>query len=422
MKPKNRIKIVFTLAFAAVAILAASANAVPVVGELGILDLDANGGINPNTGVAWAEGDQYRLAFHTLGKHNATSNDPNVYNAFVTAQAQLNPALVGSTWLALVSVNLDNTTTEALSPKIDAKSNSGTDDLTGGTGIGGAGVPVYAMDGTTCIARNNADIWNGWSNPFDGDTTVRISTGPVHYSPFLDQYGNQTVNPDTNHGMNCVTGSNSNGTARTPLGNTTDSTTANYGSSNANNHNRVWLRWDNGSLTGNWSFYALSEELTIGGGDPNFPDVDAGVDMISWSDQAVLMDPNVVNNDTAEPQGTLTYLWTADAASVADPNLDVAITDAEQEDATVEITKTAPTGDATVVTMTLAVTLEGKDPVTDTMTIDVYDDACLAAEAAGTLVIDPTDIDGNCITNFADFAVMATTWFYDYTLTGPVAK
>jgi len=161
---------------------------------------------------------------------------------------------------------------------------------------------------------------------------------------------------------------------------------------------------------------------SAGSTDANLPDVDAGADMITWSGQAVLLDPNVVNNDTAEPQGTLTYLWTADAASVGDPNLDVAITDADQEVASVTITKTAPTGDATVVTMTLAVSLEGKDPVTDTMTIDVYDDACVAAKAAGLAVIDPTDFDGNCITSFEDFAVMATTWFDDYTLTKPVAK
>ena len=77
---------------------------------------------------------------------------------------------------------------------------------------------------------------------------------------------------------------------------------------------------------------------------------------------------------------------------------------------------------ALTVTLTLAVTLEGKDPVTDTMTIDVYDDACLAAEAAGTLVLDPTDIDENCITNFADFAVIATTWLVDYTLTAAEPK
>jgi hypothetical protein len=50
----------------------------------------------------------------------------------------------------------------------------------------------------------------------------------------------------------------------------------------------------------------------------------------------------------------------------------------------------------------------------------------------------PADFDGNCIINFEDFAVMATTWFngsefqklaevattwlVDYTLTEPVAQ
>jgi hypothetical protein len=161
--------------------------------------------------------------------------------------------------------------------------------------------------------------------------------------------------------------------------------------------------------------------LTVKAADPNLPDVDAGPDMISWSGQAVALDPNVVNNDTNEPQGTLTYLWTASPDGIGDPNLDVAITDADQEDASVTITKTA-TGDATVVTMTLAVTLPGKDPVKDSMTIDVYDDACLAALDLGLAVIDPTDLDENCITNFADFAVLAATWLDDYALTGPVAK
>jgi hypothetical protein len=149
--------------------------------------------------------------------------------------------------------------------------------------------------------------------------------------------------------------------------------------------------------------------------DPNLPSVDAGADMISWSGQAVLMDPNVVNNDTEVPQRPLSYAWSADPPDGVefDPNEFV-------EAPAVTITKA--TDNPSVVTMTLAVTLEGKDPVTDTMTIDVYDDSCLAGKAVGLAVIDPTDFDENCITNFADFAVIATTWFYDYTLTEPAAK
>ena len=412
---QNRTLIFALMAIITLALLAATAGAAGLKSQLGILDLDANGGINPNTGVAWQIGDQYRLAFHTLGKHDATSNDPAVYNDFVTAEAQLNPALAGSTWFALVSVNLDSTMTQADSPKIDPKTNSGTDDLTGGAVIGGAGVPVYAMDGTTCIARNNADIWNYWSNPFDGDTTVRIASVPVHYSPFLDQYGNQTVTPDLNHGMDCVTGSNGNGTPRTPLGITTDSTTANWGSSNANTAGRVWLRWDSGSLTGNWSFYAISEPLSITLDDPNLPDVEAGVDMITWSGQPVQLDPTVVNNDISEPQRTLSYLWGAEPVDgvVFNPSAIV-------EAPTVTITKA--TTNPSAVELTLAVTLEGGGTVEDGMMIDVYDDNCLAAKAAGTAELNPTDFDENCITNLVDFAILAAGWLVDYEITEPVEK
>jgi len=53
-----------------------------------------------------------------------------------------------------------------LDPTVNVRDNTGTADLTGGFGVGVAGVPVYTMDGRTAIARNNADIWNGWSNPF----------------------------------------------------------------------------------------------------------------------------------------------------------------------------------------------------------------------------------------------------------------
>ncbi len=155
---------------------------------------------------------------------------------------------------------------------------------------------------------------------------------------------------------------------------------------------------------------------------PDLPieSVDAGEDMITWSGQVVQLDATVVD-DGVSP---LTYLWTADDDSLADANLTIEITNDDQEDATVKITKTAPTGDATVVTMTLAGNNvdSGKPAVEDTMTIDVYDDFCKAAEGAGTLEFDPTDFDANCITNLEDFAELAAAWLDYYTLAAPVEK
>ena len=142
----------------------------------------------------------FELAF-ALGdpRIDLFSDDTNT-----TTEAWAVPALQRTYWRAMVTVNLNSDQTEADSPDLTVKDNTGTGDLSGGAGIGGAGMPVYVVDGQTCIARNNADIWNNWSNPFDGDSAVRVTAPPatqnVHYSPFLDQFGNQTVSPDDRHG------------------------------------------------------------------------------------------------------------------------------------------------------------------------------------------------------------------------------
>lgn len=86
------------------------------------------------------------------------------------------------------------------------------------------------------------------------------------------------------------------------------------------------------------------------------------------------------------------------------------------------VTVTKDTASSSAVMLTFAVTPEGEKPVEDTMTIDVYDDSCLAAKAVGTAEFDPTDIEGNCITDFEDFALMAATWLVDYILKAPVSK
>ena len=154
--------------------------------------------------------------------------------------------------------------------------------------------------------------------------------------------------------------------------------------------------------------------------DPNAPDVDAGSNWITWSGESVAIDATITEVPGSD-WTDLTYTWTANPDG-SGPDLDVAITGADTVDATVEITKTAPTGDATIVTLTLSVGSAGKEPVTSAVTIDVYDDSCKAAEGTGTLVLDPGDFDGNCITNLKDQAVMAAKWLDDYTSTGPVPK
>ncbi|MFZ9935495.1 MAG: hypothetical protein ACO3JG_00395 [Luteolibacter sp.] len=175
-----------------------------------------------------------------------------------------------------MSVNLNGNVNQADSPKINARENSGTTDLTGGAGIGGAGSPVYVLNGTTAIARNNADIWNTWSNPFAGDSTLRLASGSsnfdsngnlvtasqnVFYSPFLNQFGlGDTANV---HGFDIATGSNTDGSHLDALGDTLDSTGHNWGSSNANTTGRIWNRFGNGVNNSQRRFYAISEPLTV---------------------------------------------------------------------------------------------------------------------------------------------------------------
>ena len=151
-------------------------------------------------------------------------------------------------------------------PTIGVQTNTGTGDLTDGATIGGAGFPVYAMDGTTAIARNNADIWNNWSNPFDSDSAIRIPAGTgaatqnVHYSPFLTQFG--LGDSGNVHGEQVWTGGQSNGApvAGQEVGNVGNT---NWGSSNANNTGRVWNRGNQNNTTNVNSFYALSDPLTV---------------------------------------------------------------------------------------------------------------------------------------------------------------
>jgi len=74
--------------------------------------------------------------------------------------------------------------------------------------------------------------------------------------------------------------------------------------------------------------------------------------------------------------------------------------------------------------LTLAVNNEGSTglDVTDDMTIDVYDDACEAAKAAGLEEANPGDIDGNCITDANDLDILAEEWLNETVLAGPVPK
>ncbi|MCF7956359.1 MAG: hypothetical protein K9M75_11195, partial [Phycisphaerae bacterium] len=146
-------------------------------------------------------------------------------------------------------------------------------------------------------------------------------------------------------------------------------------------------------------------------GPPHYS-VDVGGDMVSWSGQSIDLDPVVVNNTGT----TLTYEW------IAEPAAGVSFTSTDTKETTVTITK--PQGDAATHTLSLSVSDGGTNPtMTDSMSIEVYDDACQAARFGLSLAADkPTDLNGDCVTDLKDFAQLATTWLDNNALAAPIVK
>ena len=130
--------------------------------------------------------------------------------------------------------------------------------------------------------------------------------------------------------------------------------------------------------------------------------------MIAWSGQALRLNPSFGGYSPTS------FTWSGDPADGVEfaPNANV-------EAPTVTITKV--TDNPSVVTISLVVD-GGAGLQGDTMEIDVYDTACLAAIGIGKRADNPTDLDGNCITNLSDIAIMAGTWLYNGTLTEAIIK
>jgi len=290
---------------------------------------------------------------------------------------------------------------------------SKTNDLTG------AGLPGYEDDGSSCL--NVFGTWSGGqgnmieSVPL-GDTVpsavytlsamVRGSAGPLVFDLLVDD---EVVTPTTS--VDPI-GPDDPADDWEEISRTYEDVPSGemkirVGTPNLGKDNLYGTRTRIDNIT-------LTFEIT----DPNIPEVDAGVDMITWSGEPVQLDPNIVE----QPGLTwtnLTYLWTAEPNDgvVFDPSADV-------EAPAVTVTNETGNQYPSRVTLRLAVNNEGRTepPITDTMTIDVYDDACIAAVSLGLGELDPSDLNCDCNTDFTDFALMAATWLEDYALTEPVPK
>ena len=193
---------------------------------LGVLQLTANGGINPATGLAWAVGDTYRLAFVTSSATPVSSTDITTYNTFVQGVAAASttfPNLGDGTWKVM-----------GCTAAVNARVNTGTDS--------GFGQSVILMDGTTVWANNRADIWNGiperapgqWLAPYRNENGVDV--------------GNAAV----------FTGMTAEGNASDPLGNPG---AVQYGHTGGGGESNSWTMSYNS--TGSGRVYALSDPITL---------------------------------------------------------------------------------------------------------------------------------------------------------------
>ncbi len=122
--------------------------------QLGLLDLTANGGINPATGEPWKYGDTYRFAFHTNSDTGRVTGNESTdiawYNAFVQNLADASTAYGisaadGATWKVIGS-------TAAVNARDNTETNPNVD---------GFGEAIFLLDGTTLIASNYSDLWDG---------------------------------------------------------------------------------------------------------------------------------------------------------------------------------------------------------------------------------------------------------------------
>jgi len=214
-----------------------------LAGELGRLNLAANGGINPATGALWQLGDTYRLVFVSSGTTAATSTNLATYDTFV--QGLATTAGLGNGWKVIGS-----------SSTTDARDHTATNPNTNGSAEA-----VILIDGSTVIANNYADLWDG-----SIDAAINVTeqgSGGINASVFTGTYVDGTNNdPDGR-----VFGGSSEPTPKVTTGKSSQT-------------NSWWIRDFNFAATSTQRVYAISKVLQIVASYP--PSVDAGADQETY--------------------------------------------------------------------------------------------------------------------------------------------
>jgi hypothetical protein len=192
--------------------------------------------------IGLAAGSEYQLIFVTYGTTNAESNDISTYNAFVSAQAALNPLLPAATWDAVAST----ATVEALTNAPNAT-------------IGGGYVPVYNTQGIEVSGSEGLYTPSGES-PLNGIFYDQYGSAPPSVSPSNyvwtgSKYGGVFGTAGGAHGI----------FTEATLGGPNNPITGDDGAAYVGN----WMTWDDSQSTSALlPMYALSSVLTVPSPEP----------------------------------------------------------------------------------------------------------------------------------------------------------
>jgi len=138
---------------------------------------------------------------------------------------------------------------------------------------------------------------------------------------------------------------------------------------------------------------------------------------MTWSDKEVQLSAAVTDDHMLN----LLYGWTAEPNGIDDSDLNIEfIPDAATVSPEVKITNTS----GSVVTVTLTLTADDGyyDPVSGSVEIDVYTDACDMTKNGMGTAVKQTDPNADCVTDIDDLILLAGEWLEIYLESGPVRK
>ena len=174
----------------------------------------------------------YRLVFTTSVGHDAQSPDIEVYNAWVQGLADAAGIGTGGIYGDLGWKVIGSTDT------IDARDNTSTN-----PDVDGTGVPIYLIDGTTKVADDYVDLWDG-----DIDHIIDMDEnggqGYIHLWNFTGTYLDGTKASDHAQSFNNLGGGN-------------DVNQGNGGSASQ----WIWRAWTSAPKEQELSFYAISDVI-----------------------------------------------------------------------------------------------------------------------------------------------------------------